>query len=121
MCKTNSNIQEALLKAAEEVLPTREVRRKRPWISGQTLGALEDRLAARRSGAHAEVEELNRRIRKFVRRDREVWLRDLAGSRDWTKLKALAISRHPDTAVSTATSQFNLFEYTSGCIKSSRF
>ena len=53
------------------------------------MGALEDRLAAKCAGAHEKVAELNKRIRKLVKQDREIWLTDLAGSGDWSKLKQL--------------------------------
>ena len=71
------------------MLPAKAVRTKSPWISDQTLRAIESRQQARRRGAHDELKELSSRIKPYVKRDREVWLRDLAGCGDWKKPKQL--------------------------------
>ena len=62
---------------------------ERPWISDQALAFIERRLHARAHGLYDEERALNHRVRICVKRDREVWLRDMAGSNDWSKLRRL--------------------------------
>ena len=75
--------------AASEVVPSRLVKRKRPWISDDTLALIESKLHARQNGRFDAVARLSKQVKTQVKRDREKWLCDLAGSGDWKQIRLL--------------------------------
>ena len=83
------SLESSLGSAAQEVLPALVAKPKRPWISGATLEIIEARHLARLNGNAAEETRLNHMVKLQARLDREMWLKDLAGSGDWGKLKLL--------------------------------
>jgi len=86
----SQDLTNAFLTAAEETLPSRNIVPKRPWISTSTLQMIEDRRHMRENGATAEAERaMTRSIRRSAKQDREQWLTDMAGSRDWSDIRAL--------------------------------
>ena len=87
--ETCERISRAFHQAARDILPTKMVTKKRPWISSQTLSLIESRLHARRQADYSQEQALSRRIKIQAKIDRDVGLLNLAGSKDWGQLKRL--------------------------------
>ena len=85
----NSCVNRAFMVAASSSLPAVRATAQRPWIQGRTLELIDARNVARRSADHNREVVLNRAIGRMARRDREIWLNDLAPTRDWGQLRKL--------------------------------
>ena len=91
----NHSIEEAFHSSMQQSSATKRFQPKRPWITESTLKLIERRHQARLDAdIHAE-RSLQHLIKKFVRRDRETYLRSLAGSGDWNKLRELRKGKKP--------------------------
>ena len=60
--------------ASREILRPAPARPKKPWISIRTLELITKRNEARQRGENQEESELNKRIRRSVKKDRSDWL-----------------------------------------------
>lgn len=84
-----ARMAEAFEGAATDVLPSRAVVARRPWISDATLSLIEARNEARRLGASEREILLNKRIKAAVKTDKNSWLDSMVASGDWTQIRRL--------------------------------
>ena len=88
-----SAFKDSISLAADECIPASAVKRRRPWISESTLQMVLARHDARKAGNWALEKKLRKQTQKSVRKDRALWLQQLAGNGDWESLRKLRSKR----------------------------
>ena len=84
---TAANVAHAMHEASQ-VAVRAQARRHRPWISGATIALLAQRDQARADGT-GEEPQLNKEIKKAVRRDKTKWLESTLVGGSWKAIRAL--------------------------------
>ena len=80
---------EVILQAAEQSLPKTARPPNKPWISQSTLKLADEGRKARAAGDWPLEKTLRKQIRRAAKRDRAIWLTDLAAKGDWASLRRL--------------------------------
>ena len=91
----NQIVTDTMLRSATKILPQMLFEAKRPWITTCTLNVIEQRHKARQAGIRSKEIELNSIIKQMVKKDREIYLKSLAASGDWHKLRQLRKPKKP--------------------------
>ena len=84
-----STWRDGILSAVDGCIPETKVKKKRPWITEDTLQLIRARLDARIAGDWMLEKQLRKETQKSVRKDRTLWLQELAGQGDWESLRKL--------------------------------
>ena len=74
-------------------LPNQLSKANKPWIREETLDLIRQRLQARAVGDWELEKHLNKHIKKSAKKDRSIWLEELAGTGDWQALRRLKQGR----------------------------
>ena len=85
----SSQINKAFSGAAQSALRSNTITRQKPWISNDTLALIDQRRRARALGNHEEELQLHKEVKRAARRDRRIWLLDLASSGSWNAARRL--------------------------------
>ena len=90
----NNKLETSFHEAAFNTLRSTEFKAKRPWISVSTLQLIKRRHEARSIGDIESQRYLQKLVRQFVKKDREIYLKNLVSSGDWAKLRELRKSKN---------------------------
>ena len=71
------------------LVPLKQHRPNKPWISETTLHLLDRRRAVRENGKWILEKQLRGEVKRSAKADRAKWLEDLAGSGNWDCIKKL--------------------------------
>ena len=82
-------IVDALHHSSSAVLPSRQYRAHRPWISQTTLQLIETRDVARANKEYDAERFATRQIRNQVKADRASWLDAKIANHDWMATRSL--------------------------------
>ena len=86
---SSDSLNEALTHASGAILPSRQYRARRPWISFSTLDLIERRDRARADGDFGLESNLSRQIKSQVKWDRARWLDNAIASGYWQAINSL--------------------------------
>ena len=85
----NQQLESSFRQTAKITLPKVTFKARRPWISTTTLALIERRHNTRVEGDVELEHDVKMMIKKFVKKDRDAYLKSLACSGDWSKLREL--------------------------------
>ena len=80
LCKT-------VLKACSEIIPPKQKKANKPWISEETLKLIEEKRHVRTSGEWEKEKQLRKQVQRAAKKDRTNWLERLTSTGDWESLR----------------------------------
>ena len=91
----NDVLVEAIHQTSVEQLPPVPTKVSKPWMSGQSYTIIANTLRASQDQNYDEVKMLTKDLKRQVKVDKTVWLKELASSGTWEDIRKLRRPRKP--------------------------